>query len=113
MTTEETAVPSAVEVSQATKTRPARPRGHVTIFGTWCKGCGICIEFCPQGVFEVGSQGRTLVAHPQKCTACHWCDTHCPDMAITVRRLEPEELEELEELTELAEHGVLPVGGGL
>jgi len=35
---------------------------------------------------------------------------HCPDMAITVRRLEPEEVEELEELRELAERGVLPGG---
>jgi hypothetical protein len=35
---------------------------------------------------------------------------HCPDMAITVRRLEPEEIEELEELHELAERGILPGG---
>jgi hypothetical protein len=34
-------------------------------------------------------------------------------MAITVRRLEPEEIEELEELTELAEQGALPAGGDL
>jgi hypothetical protein len=31
-------------------------------------------------------------------------------MAITVRRLEPEEVEELEELHELAQRGVLPGG---
>jgi hypothetical protein len=35
---------------------------------------------------------------------------HCPDMAITVRRLEPEEVEELEELHELAQRGILPGG---
>jgi hypothetical protein len=34
-------------------------------------------------------------------------------MAITVRRLEPEEVEELEKLAELANEGVLPVGGGM
>jgi 2-oxoglutarate ferredoxin oxidoreductase subunit delta len=110
MTTEETADPSAVQVSREKKARPPRPRGHVTIFGTWCKGCGICIEFCPQGVFEADSQGRPLLVHVDRCTACHWCDTHCPDMAITVRRLDPEEVEELEELTELAEKGALPGG---
>jgi hypothetical protein len=33
-------------------------------------------------------------------------------MAITVRRLEPEEVEELDGLTDLAEKGALP-GGGL
>jgi hypothetical protein len=35
---------------------------------------------------------------------------HCPDMAITVRRLEPDEVEELEELADLAEQGALPGG---
>jgi hypothetical protein len=31
-------------------------------------------------------------------------------LAITVRRLDPEEVEELEELSELAEKGALPGG---
>lgn len=110
MTEEETAEEAAAQTSGATKARPLRPRGHVTIFGTWCKGCGICIAFCPQSVFEANGQGRPRVVRPDKCTACHWCDTHCPDMAITVRRLEPEEVEELEELSELAEQGALPGG---
>jgi 2-oxoglutarate ferredoxin oxidoreductase subunit delta len=113
MATEETAEPSAVQVSEQTKPRASRPRGHVTIFGTWCKGCGICIEFCPQAVFETNGHGRPVIAHPEKCTACHWCDTHCPDMAITVRRLDQEEVEELEALEELAEVGALPAGGDL
>ncbi|MBN1138529.1 MAG: 4Fe-4S binding protein [Anaerolineae bacterium] len=112
MSTEETADSSAVPVSNKKSGAP-RPRGHVSIFGTWCKGCGICIEFCPQKVFESNGQGRTKVAHPERCTACMWCSTHCPDMAITVRRLEPEEIEELERLAEMAQEGVLPVGGGL
>ena len=110
MAKEETAEESAVQISEGSKIRPPRPRGHVTIFGTWCKGCGICIEFCPQGVFEANGQGRPIVVHPEKCTACRWCDTHCPDMAITVRRLDSEEVEELEELTDLAEQGAMPGG---
>ena len=77
-----------------------RPRGYVTIFGTWCKGCGLCIEFCPQHVIEANGSGRPHVAHSERCTACHWCDTHCPDMAITVRRLEPDELREVEGMEE-------------
>ena len=112
MATEELAGSSAVKPAGRTKSRPARPRGRVTIFGTWCKGCGICIEFCPQDVFVPNGQGRPIIAHPEKCTACNWCEIHCPDMAITVRRLGPEEMEELKELTELAEKGALP-GGGL
>ena len=112
MIEEQTAEELAVQSSRTRERRPRRPRGRVTIFGTWCKGCGICIEFCPQSVFETNGQGRPVVAFPQKCTACHWCDTHCPDMAITVHRLEPEEVEELEQLSELAGQGALP-GGNL
>ncbi|HFD40493.1 MAG TPA: 4Fe-4S dicluster domain-containing protein [Anaerolineae bacterium] len=111
MAEEETADPSAVPVSEKKKSPRPRPRGKVTIFGTWCKGCGLCIEFCPQQVFEHdGQRGRPRIAHPERCTACHWCDTHCPDMAITVRRLEPDEIAEMEELEELAGQGALPVG---
>jgi NAD-dependent dihydropyrimidine dehydrogenase PreA subunit len=29
----------------------------------------------------------TIVAH-EKCTACHFCDTHCPDLAICVKKIE-------------------------
>ena len=113
MSEEKTAEESAVAGSDGAGARRRRPRGHVKLFGTWCKGCGLCIEFCPQGVFTADEQGRPVVAHPEKCTACHWCDTHCPDMAITVRRLDEDEMEELEELTELAERGALPAGGDL
>ena len=73
--------------------RPRRqlPRGRVTVFPNWCKGCGLCVEFCPAGVLEQGADGRVIVAHPEKCTACRWCELHCPDFAIFVADVEPEE----------------------
>lgn len=113
MVEQETADNPAVTTSKDKQNRSSRPRGHVTLFGTWCKGCGLCIAFCPQGVFEANGQGRPVIAHPTKCTACHWCDTHCPDMAITVRRLSAEEIRELNELANLAEQGALPAGDDL
>jgi 2-oxoglutarate ferredoxin oxidoreductase subunit delta len=64
------------------------PRGQVVIFGTWCKGCGLCVEFCPVAVLALDSNGHPIVVAPEKCTACHWCDTHCPDLAIIVRPIE-------------------------
>jgi len=64
-------------------------RGEVIIYATWCKGCHICVEFCPPKVLEMGpADDHPVVAHPEKCTACHFCDTHCPDLAIVVRKLE-------------------------
>jgi len=65
------------------------PRGQVILYATWCKGCRICVEFCPPKVLamEVGEDHPRVVL-PDKCTACHFCDTHCPDLAIVIRKLE-------------------------
>ncbi len=64
------------------------PRGQVKIFGLWCKGCRLCVEFCPTGVLAFDEGDHPIVVAPEKCTACHWCDTHCPDLAIVVKRLD-------------------------
>ncbi|MBN1956000.1 MAG: 4Fe-4S binding protein [Anaerolineae bacterium] len=66
-------------------------RGQIQIFPNWCKGCGLCVEFCPMKVLEQGSNGAILVAHPEKCTACRWCELHCPDFAIFVTEISAEE----------------------
>jgi 2-oxoglutarate ferredoxin oxidoreductase subunit delta len=68
------------------------PRGQVIIFGMWCKGCRLCVEFCPTGVLGLDYQEHPMVIRPEKCTACHWCDTHCPDLAIVVKPIEREGL---------------------
>ncbi len=65
------------------------PRGKVVIYPNWCKGCHICVDFCPTEVLAfIPSQEYPLVQQPEKCTACHFCDTHCPDFAIIVRSIE-------------------------
>ena len=74
-------------VAEAVEIRAQRRRGHVRVFASWCKGCGLCIAFCPQGVFVEGREHRPIVAHLDKCVACHWCDIHCPDFAILVEEL--------------------------
>ncbi|MBN1430685.1 MAG: 4Fe-4S binding protein [Anaerolineae bacterium] len=65
-----------------------KPRGQVVLFGSWCKGCGLCVEFCPTGVLALDENDHPIVIKPENCTGCHWCDTHCPDMAIVVKRLD-------------------------
>jgi 2-oxoglutarate ferredoxin oxidoreductase subunit delta len=79
-----------ISESQTTMTTEKRrgPRGKIIIFGTWCKGCGICVAFCPMGVLALDSDGHPVVVAPEKCTACHWCDTHCPDLAIVVQKID-------------------------
>jgi len=81
-------------VSREATRAPARKkkrRGRVTIFPNWCKGCGLCVEFCPTKVLEQTENGRVIVARPERCTACGWCELHCPDFAIFVTEIGPEE----------------------
>ncbi|NLE46560.1 MAG: 4Fe-4S binding protein [Chloroflexi bacterium] len=66
---------------------PRLPRGRVTVFPNWCKGCGLCVEFCPAGVLEQGHDGVVIIAHPERCRACRWCELHCPDFAIFITDL--------------------------
>jgi len=70
------------------RSRQRLPRGRVTVFPNWCKGCDLCIEFCPMGVLGRGEDGRVKVLHGEKCTACRWCELHCPDFAIFVSDLD-------------------------
>jgi len=78
------ATTKAVEKAK-TKKRP-KAWGQVRVFGRWCKGCGLCIAFCPTGVFEAGDDGHPRVRFPDRCTGCEWCELHCPDLAIQVIR---------------------------
>jgi 2-oxoglutarate ferredoxin oxidoreductase subunit delta len=81
-------VPSAIKPVPAVNTRKG-PRGEVRIFATWCKGCQICVEFCPTDVLAMHPNGNhPIVIAPGKCTACHFCDTHCPDLAISVKKID-------------------------
>ncbi|WRO22770.1 ferredoxin family protein [Metallumcola ferriviriculae] len=66
-----------------------RSKVTIAINEKFCKRCGICIEFCPQKVFEPAKDGLPLVVN-NNCTNCTLCDLRCPEMAIT---LEVEESE--------------------
>lgn len=50
----------------------------------WCKGCGICIAFCPTKVFDTLPDGKPKVARPEDCIQCMLCEIRCPDLAINV-----------------------------
>lgn len=50
----------------------------------WCKGCGICVSFCPRGVLELNSREKAVVVHPEACICCSLCELRCPDLTIEV-----------------------------
>lgn len=50
----------------------------------WCKGCGICVHFCPRQVLQLDQQDKVLAARPENCICCRLCEIRCPDLAIEI-----------------------------
>ena len=48
----------------------------------WCKGCGICVAFCPKQVLELDRHDKSVAARVEDCTTCQMCELRCPDLAI-------------------------------
>jgi formate hydrogenlyase subunit 6/NADH:ubiquinone oxidoreductase subunit I len=49
---------------------------------TLCNRCGTCVERCPTGAVDMGSEGP-FIACIGDCTYCAICDAICPQGAIT------------------------------
>jgi 2-oxoglutarate ferredoxin oxidoreductase subunit delta len=68
-------------------------RFDVAIYRAWCKGCGICVAFCPKEVLSMNERGEPHVTSPERCTGCTWCELRCPDFAISVKKREKKDSE--------------------
>ncbi|MFC1904180.1 ferredoxin family protein [Chloroflexota bacterium] len=70
----------------------ARMKGHIEIDQELCKGCEICISFCPKGSIaqadKLNSSGYLPVVFNEgnECTGCAICAVVCPEVAIEVYR---------------------------
>ncbi|NMC64271.1 MAG: ferredoxin family protein [SAR324 cluster bacterium] len=66
-------------------------KGFIKVKEVYCKGCGLCVEVCPQGTLRLSNRLTKKGYHPvelreDKCTACASCASVCPEAAITIIR---------------------------
>ena len=50
-----------------------------------CKGCGICVEYCPTNVLALDEIGKVYIKNPSECIYCGRCEIRCPDFAIILK----------------------------
>jgi 2-oxoglutarate ferredoxin oxidoreductase subunit delta len=80
-------------VREGSQIVPVKSKGKsalVEINENLCKGCEICIEFCPTDVFEksgkLNRKGYYLpvIAREEACTGCRICELMCPEFGIII-----------------------------
>ena len=76
------------QVDKIKQERINMPKLHVE--ERYCKGCGICIEFCPVKILKKSQKMNSRGYFPPessemgKCKKCGMCSLLCPDFAIVV-----------------------------
>ena len=64
--------------------------GIVHVIEERCKGCGFCVDFCPQHLLAMSERTNSKGYHPPEviddlnCVNCGLCALLCPDFAIYV-----------------------------
>jgi 2-oxoglutarate ferredoxin oxidoreductase subunit delta len=67
-------------------------KGTIEISGELCKGCELCISFCPKCIISVSDKLNANGYLPAvfndngECTGCAICALVCPEVAIEVYR---------------------------
>lgn len=59
-----------------------------------CKGCYLCLAYCPRGLLKKDSQFNVLGVQAvvfkedekNKCTGCSFCALICPDVCVEVEK---------------------------
>jgi 2-oxoglutarate ferredoxin oxidoreductase subunit delta len=65
-------------------------KGEIHVIEDRCKGCGFCIEFCPNEVlveserFNIKGYHPPEAKKPEDCMGCKLCEYICPDFSIYV-----------------------------
>ena len=84
----------ANSVVAAAPKKARKVRGIVYVDNERCKGCGFCVEFCPQDCLVLAHEFNSKGYHPpvlsdeDACTGCDLCALYCPDFAIFSTRVQ-------------------------
>jgi uncharacterized protein (DUF39 family)/NAD-dependent dihydropyrimidine dehydrogenase PreA subunit len=88
LSTKSTAYPMRVHVKNEKTVAPTRV---TTVSGYYvhrddasCIHCGLCVPYCPSGVFRQ-DETLTVTVEPSNCVECDECIDICPQRAITLR----------------------------
>jgi 2-oxoglutarate ferredoxin oxidoreductase subunit delta len=72
------------------KDRIVVPRGEIHVVVDRCKGCALCVTYCPRNALEMSSVFNATGYHPPQardvtlCLACGLCEVLCPEFAIFI-----------------------------
>jgi 2-oxoglutarate ferredoxin oxidoreductase subunit delta len=60
-----------------------------------CKGCGLCVSVCPEGVLIIDESSLNIkgynpaaVVSVENCIGCLSCALICPDVSFTIELLD-------------------------
>ena len=74
--------------------------GKITIDGERCKGCGLCVVFCPKSSIAISDKSNKKGYFPPEpvnsdCSGCAICAIVCPDAVIEIHRDKSERIREV------------------
>lgn len=74
-------------------TTKTTPKFRVIVNSRYCKGCGLCIYFCPKKGLKISEKKNEkgyygVEFSTRECTGCLRCALICPDAALKIVREE-------------------------
>lgn len=63
-------------------------RVKVIVNADRCKGCELCVEYCPRNILKISSSSNIKGYHypevtdESRCANCRFCQALCPEFAI-------------------------------